>query len=407
MRFLLALVLVISTTFSSKGQIPAIELMGENDEIKIPFTYYYNFIIVEVRLKNLVPMRFILDTGAENSLIFDRLYVDLLGISYEREISIIGSDFTNDVTAYIARRVPLTFPYLGSTHSDMIVLKENHYHLEQFLGIDVHGILGSNIFNGLVLSVDYEREYVKISRPDRFVPPTKAVELPIVLHHGKPYFTALTKFGGQEPDSLTYLMDTGAGVSAMFHNNTHESIKIPEKVISGNLGSGVGGFIKGYIGRLETFWIGPYSFNHVISSFQELDSTLLAQAAIHRNGIVGNQLLSRFDLTIDYTRKKAYLRPNGNFKKEFNVDRSGIFLIASGAKLTQYYIQEVLQDSPAMEAGLQSGDKIIAYNGVHHSFFSLSWLSRRFQKNAGKNVTLTVRRDGKKMKFSFKLRDLI
>lgn len=407
MRGLLISLLLLLCLSGTKAQIPAIELMGDEPEIKIPFTYYYHFVIVEVMLDGLLPIRLLLDTGAENTLLFERAYTDLIGAKYEREVSIMGSDFSTELTAMISRRVPLTFPGIGDTHSDMIVLMENLYHLEQFIGVDIHGILGANIFNGLVLSIDYRKEHIIISKPEVYQPPKYGYALPITLHNGKPYCKALTQCGSSKRDTLKYLIDTGAGVTTMLHANTHPSIQIPANIISGNLGSGLGGYIKGYIGRMEEFRIGPYGFKNMITSFQELDSSFMAKTEVQRNGIMGNQILSRFDITIDYTTKMLYLVPNKDYYARFEVDRSGLFLIASGKGLDDYYVQDVLPNSPAALAGLESGDEIISVNGWHVSLFSLGWLTRQFQKDPGKRIRLKVRRNGKKMKKTFYLEDLI
>ena len=406
-RSLITAIIIILFSPSLKGQIPAIELMADRDAIKIPFTYYYNFIIVDVKIDGVLPMRLILDTGAENTLIFDKAYVDLIGAKYEREISILGSDFSNEVTALIARRVPFTFHRIGQTHSDVIVLKENLYHLEQFIGTEINGILGSNVFNGLVMTIDYDREYIKIERPDRFKPPKGAHAMPFEIQSGKPYITAYSECGYNKGDTLTYLIDSGAGISTMLHTNTSPMVHLPENIISGNLGSGLGGFITGYIGRMELIEIGPFEFKNLLSTFQELDTSYYHRAAIARNGIIGNQILSRFDLTLNYATKTLYLKPNDSYDEDFQVDRSGIILIASGPNLNDYFIQDVLPQSPADVAGLQSGDEILTINGIHVSLFSMGWLARRFQGKIGKKIRLKIRRDGEKIRKEIFLADLI
>ena len=406
-RRLITAIIIVLFSFSLKGQIPAIELMADRDAIKIPFTYYYNFIIVDVKIGGVLPMRLILDTGAENTLIFDKAYVDLIGTEYEREINILGSDFSSEVTALIARRVPFTFPRIGETHSDVIVLKENLYHLEQFIGTDINGILGANVFNGLVMTIDYDREYIRIERPDRFKPPKDAHAMPFEIQNGKPYITAYSECGYSQGDTLTYLIDSGAGISTMLHTNTNPMVNLPENIISGNLGSGLGGFITGYIGRMELIQIGPYEFKNLLSTFQELDTTLYHRADISRNGIIGNQILSRFDLTLNYATKTLYLKPNDSYDEDFQVDRSGIILIASGPNLNDYFIQDVLPHSPADVVGLQAGDEILTIHGIHVSLFSMGWLARRFQGKIGKKIRLKIRRDGQKVRKELFLAELI
>ena len=407
MRLLAVILFILSTLNPASSQIPAIELMGDRDHVRIPFAFYYNFIIVDVVLDGVIPLKFILDTGAENTIIFEKVYGDLVGLEYEREISIIGSDFSSDIKALIARRVFFDLPRVGKTHTDIIVLQENHYHLEQFIGANIHGILGSNIFNGLVMEIDYDKEHLKIVKPEKYKVPAKSSRIPLAIKKGKPYIKAYTKCGNPEGDELTYLLDTGAGISAMLHNNTHDLVEIPENVFTGHLGSGLGGSIMGYVGRVEELVLGPYGFQNIISAFQELDTAYFEKVDLARNGIIGNQLLSRFDITIDYANQYLYLFPNSTYEDEFEVDRSGIYLVASGAHLVDFYIQQIVKDSPADKAGLQSGDKILALNGLRTSLFSMNWLARKLQGKKGKLIKLKILRNGVKMKYQFYLDDLI
>lgn len=55
-------------------------------------------------------------------------------------------------------------------------------------------------------------------------------------------------------------------------------------------------------------------------------------------------------------------------------------------------VGKVLPDSPAMEAGIEPGDTILAINGQRLQFFSD--IAERIRSNKGKSVTLVVERDG-------------
>ena len=44
-------------------------LLGTQNEIILPFDYYQGFIIVDIIFHKKIPLKFILDTGAENSVL--------------------------------------------------------------------------------------------------------------------------------------------------------------------------------------------------------------------------------------------------------------------------------------------------------------------------------------------------
>lgn len=48
-----------------------------------------------------------------------------------------------------------------------------------------------------------------------------------------------------------------------------------------------------------------------------------------------------------------YMSPIKDLSKEFNVDRSGMDILATGHELKQYIVSSVLPGSPAAKAGLK------------------------------------------------------
>ena len=82
-------------------------------------------------------------------------------------------------------------------------------------------------------------------------------------------------------------------------------------------------------------------------------------------------------------------------------------LIASGANLNDYYIQDVLPESPADKVDLRAGDEIISINGWRVSFFTMGWVARRFQKEVGKKIKIKILRGEEKITKTFYLADLI
>jgi C-terminal processing protease CtpA/Prc len=117
--------------------------------------------------------------------------------------------------------------------------------------------------------------------------------------------------------------------------------------------------------------------------------------------------LSRFNLIIDFTNEKMYVQPNRYFKETFTYDRSGIALIAGGVNLKQFLVQDILENSPAEEAGVKIGDEILSMNWFPVRYFTLGSMNDKLQGRIGKTIRLVVNRNGKKIKISFKLKELI
>jgi hypothetical protein len=402
------LVFLISFLPASWAQIPALDLMGDQPEVKIPFTYYYNFILVDIRLKGVLPMRMIFDTGAENTVVFDKTLTDLLGMTYDKRVVLRGSDQTQDIPAFITRQAPVFISRKGLTTMDLIVLEEDIYQLDQVVGRDIHGILGANLFKGFIVKIDYRKRYITIIRPEEMPELGKQWEaLPIKVINSKPYLSTPTVLQDDRTADLTYLIDTGAGLTSMLHNNSHPDIQLPEAHIKGYLGAGIGGKLEGYMARLPSLKIGSHEFNNLILGYQTLDSAYLENVSAVRNGILGNPLLRKFEIIIDYNREVMYIKPSKFYKKAFETDRSGLYMFASGRYHNQFFVRHVIPNSPAWKAGLRPGDKITKINGWSTSFFDLDRIVRKFQKKAGTKVKVTYRRNQVKYKTRLVLQDLI
>jgi len=204
-------------------------------------------------------------------------------------------------------------------------------------------------------------------------------------------------------------MDTGSGIPLLIYANTHPNLSIPEKTIIGQLGKGLGGYLLGYMGRIKQLELPTdLQFNNVLASFQRLDSTSQAFTINnHRNGILGNQVLRRFEVIIDYPDSMLYLKPTRTYKQKFNYDRSGMLIYAIGHNLKDFYVNTIIPGSPAEEAGIREGDLILKIRGLPASLFDLASINRMLMKRTGKKIKVTIERNGVRMEKSFRLRDLI
>lgn len=82
-------ILLLFCHFGIQGQFTKSYLLGEYEEIVVPFTYANGFILVDVIFQRLLPLKFIVDTGAENSILLKKEYTDLLKTPYHKKIKLL------------------------------------------------------------------------------------------------------------------------------------------------------------------------------------------------------------------------------------------------------------------------------------------------------------------------------
>ena len=149
-----------------------------------------------------------------------------------------------------------------------------------------------------------------------------------------------------------------------------------------------------------------FAFQEVVTNFQEVNPEIDPDYMNNRQGLVGNKLLNRFTVTIDYVRSMLYLEPNQDYDREFIFDRSGLTLTASGPNLQEFTVFKVLKGSPADEAGIKPGDVVKRINGLASGFYSLESVNQKFMGKVGKKIKVVLVRDGERMKVEFLLREL-
>ncbi|MBL7825627.1 MAG: aspartyl protease family protein [Saprospiraceae bacterium] len=379
-------------------------------QLDIPFEYVNNFIVVTLMFNGTLPLKMIFDTGAEHTILSKREISDLLGVQYEREFRLLGADLKTELVAYLARQIRLetpNLPFVAATE-DILVLQEDYFRFEEYAGINVHGILAAQTFARYIFKINYQRRVITVyDRANFKLPENEYEKVPVEIYRNKIYMYTQASFAPDSTSRIKLLMDTGAGLPLLLFSNTDSAVHAPPNVIPSNIGMGLGGYLEGFVGRTRELDVGSFKQNGIITYFQTLDTSRDLTYLNGRNGLIGNLLLTRFQVIVDYYGYNVWLKPSNIFRKNYVFDRSGLTIVAGGIALNQYTVQSVIAGSPAAEADIKPGDRIIRVGITPAGVLGLQDLVGIFQKKPGKKIRLTVLRDGKKMKKSFSLRELI
>lgn len=393
-------------TFISRGQIVGIDLLGDKDEVKIPFEIEQGFIIVDVQLEDIIPLRMIFDTGAENTILFDKELAQLVNLDAERSITISGSDLDSVIHAFISRNVEMKMKGCASVTRDIIVLEENDFLLREKLGFEVNGIIGGSFFSNLIIKIDYNRKRLHFYRSTTFDENlSKYTSFDLEIISNKPYMKAEVNTASLNTVKATLLVDTGAALPFLLHANTDTNIVIPERTMLGTVGYGLSGPVRGFLGKTDYLNFGNFTYENIITSFQDIYLYQEGSAVLRRNGILGNTLLKRFSIIIDYPKEKLYLRGTRKYNKEFEYDKSGMNVLAFGQDLNQFLVSSIINGSPSAEAGIKPGDVIVKINGRYNKNVSLQYITGLMSQKEGKKIRLEIRRGETILKKEFLLKD--
>jgi hypothetical protein len=265
-------------------------------------------------------------------------------------------------------------------------------------GKSADGILGMPFLSRYVLRIDYAAKKVSFLSPGSPAP-KGASPLPLTRRMGLPE-TELSV------DGLTgkVRVDTGYGGTFSFTSPTVTKEKLREKYtrrIETITGQGLGGHSVGEAVRTGTLTLGEHSLKDAVAFLSADKSGALADSGTV--GLLGGEALSRFTVTFDFPAGKLYLEKNAHFGEPFVGPRAGFSgtLEVDGT----YLVRTVTPGSPAQQAGIQIGDRIIAiggtpvrtlgYNGVRESLRSTvtSQLALRLldKEGAAREVVVTLR----------------
>lgn len=408
-RLLLFGILFALCTDGLLSQRPDLKVLGRYKRIELPFDVENDFLVISILLDNVLPLRFIIDTGAENTILLEKGITDMLNIAYRRTFQVRGADVDNALTAYLATGIDLRIAdRLLARNRSMLVLEENYFDFERITGTTIQGILGADFLMRFTVEFDFRRNLMILHEPSKYKPSGKHVQVPSTFIRSRPYLEIPVGVNQQKATVRRLLLDSGAGLTLLMHTFGDSSdVDLPVQKVPAYIANGLGGSLEGSVGRSRKIELAGKELNGVVTYFQPLDTVGL-DFLNEREGIIGNRILKRFNVAIDYTGRRVFFRPEGRkWKNKFQFDRSGMSLIAGGPNLRSYSVASLVPDSPAARAGIKVGDRIVAVNNTSVSFLTLSGIIRRLEGKPGRRIKIRYERDGNYTITEFRLEDLI
>jgi len=386
---LIGLLINTSCVFAQLG----FSLADGATKAEIPIEIHNNLVIVPVILNNQLPLKFIVDTGVRTTILTEKIYSDILHLAYSKKFTISAPGGLNTVNAYIANNVTIDMPGVHGRGHAMLVLENDFLELRNSLGSEVHGILGYELFSRFVIKIDYEAKLMTLMLPQKFKPSRKYTRLPITVEDTKPYYVAELRINDTTSMSAKLMIDTGASHGLFLDTESSNKIIIPSKNISCTIGKGLGGLISGRLARIPSLRVGRYTINNMIASFPDPNSyfdTLRTGHLVYRNGSIGGEVLSRFQVVFDFPREKIYLKPNHAFRKNSYYNMSGITVKAAGPNLRDFVVVEVREQSSAYRVGVKVGDHIFSINSNLTKEMDLSEINAYFNSRPGKIIEMKL-----------------
>ena len=199
-----------------------------------------------------------------------------------------------------------------------------------------------------------------------------------------------------------FYFDTGAGLCVLLNSDFIEdsSILFPGKKPIPIEAQGMGGKVIMHVTTIKEFMLGPYRFRNIPTHIFEDVYHITSYPSLA--GLIGNDILRRFNIILNYGKRIFYLTPNSHFNDPFDYSYTGLDLYWVEGEIR---IGDVMMDSPAEKAGFKVDDKVISVN--ENTSQNLQ-LYKSMLQNTGNRIRFVVYRSDKGiMDLSVKVKSIL
>jgi len=340
-------------------------------------------VFAQVQVNGSPPLAFIVDTGAEVTVI-NRSRLARLGLAPVGELA-IGAGGGNAAMSYVTG---VSFALAGVELHDQTVTAVPLDELEAPLHHRIDGILGYDFLSRFVVELDYS--HATMTLYDHAAGHRAAGEpVEVTLDGGVPNLAATFDVAGRRLAGR-FLVDTGYNGEISFNapfTRIHRLIESSPRVIEPPRGSrGAGGETSSVTGRIAGFAIGGLQLPSLIASFTRDAGGALADP--QSAGQVGGELLRRFVVTFDYDRKTMWLAKAPGADRPSTLITAGIRWAPSPGG---FAIEAILAGSAADQAGLAIGDLLISVDGAPAASHTLEQLDELFHRDVAPRAVVVQR----------------
>lgn len=366
---------------------------GSRTKSAVNFTLVRNLIIIPLYINNKGPYNFILDTGVGPLVITDTTIIKELNLKDLRPIKISGLGKGMEIDAFLTNQISAKVGKANINHIPTAILKSDILGLSNYMGTRIYGLLGYYFFNSFTVEINYSSKRVLFNLPGT-KKKIKGDIVPLQIINNKPYINVELDIKELGTINAKVVVDNGASHAISLETLNEKPFPVPPNSIPANLGIGLSGPISGSVGRVSKMRIGNFELNDVISSYPIYDDAAAKTLILSRNGNLGAEILSRFNVTFDYTNEIMYLKQNQYFNRPFEHDMSGMEVYVEEIPNKRFFISRIEPNSPAELAGIREGDEIVSLNFADTKALNLNEITKTLRSGDGRSVFLFINRNG-------------
>ena len=358
---------------------------------RFPFKQYSGGVmIVRATLGNHTDsLNFILDTGS-GGISLDSTTADRLGvIGRQSDTTITGMGIAHKVKFAFDQQ--LHFPGLSI---DKLNFHFNNYNvLTSVYGEKIDGIIGYSFFSRYIVKINSDSSQIEVFNSGEIRYPRMGTIL-------RPAFTTLpiqnlTVRDGRQID-FNFFLDTGAGLCFLMSEAfaKDSAVLFSRRKPIPTQGEGMGGRLSMGLTVVKMLHVGRYKFRNVPTYIFEDEYNVTSYPFV--GGLLGNDLMRRFNMILNYPNREIHIVPNSHFLEPFDYAYTGMAMYFINGTIL---IEDVIKGSPADKAGARVDDILI---GVGNNFTNNIMQYKTMLQSANEKIRMVISRSGKLMELKIK-----
>lgn len=358
----------------------------------INFTQVKNLIIIPLYINEKGPFNFILDTGVGPTIIIDSTIVSKKTLKNLRSVKIKGAGEGKEIDAYISNEIDAKIGEAIIQNVPTVFLKEDIFNFSNYLGKQIHGLIGFNFFNSFIVKINYVHSRLSFRLPETRKK-TNWNKLDLEFLDNRPYVNLDLNVKDLGTVKAKLIVDCGATHALSLEAFENEVFPLPDPHFKANLGVGLSGKINGHIGRISSVKLGDYEIKNVLTSFPDYNDVAAKSSQKQRTGNLGANLLRKFTVIFDYKKNAMYLKKNRHYSELLEHDMSGLEIASIDQQPLRKVVSRVEPDSPAEKAGILADDEILSINFVTTEKYSIDDIEGLFKSYQDRKIVIEISRD--------------
>ncbi len=277
--------------------------------------------------------------------------------------------------------------HLPGLDVDSLNFHVNDYEiLTSVYGIKIDGIIGYSFLNRYIVKLNYDTMQMEVLTPGE-------IKYPKGGHLLRPLLTAIPiltmNFRDKEKSQNRFYFDTGAGLSFLLsedyiRDSSILSNKKKEPLVT--QAEGLGGKMTMRLTTIKEVRVGPYKFKNVPTFLFDDEYNVTSYPFL--GGLLGNDLLRRFNVTLNYRKREIHIIPNKAYAEPFDYAYTGLGVYFIDGKVV---VEDVVEGSPGKEGGFLPGDVIL---GINNNFSNNIQVYKSMMQNLGDKLKFIILRNG-------------